>query len=314
MILRTIHVRAESIDEAARSVEAIIATDQQVAVYDMRTWSIIDEVLRIDGMEAADQVALLANHSRWSLDDVLGSVREIRTEPHQVRARLFFADGDDAAEKVWNKVRQRHIRDVSVGYQSLEYTDIPPGESRSVAGGNYKAGARTLRITTRWQLREVSAVLFGADEAAKIRAAHAGETTSTLSGPTPHSPQHQEVPGMDPAMRAFLQTIGLRAEATDAEAQTYYTGLSPVQREAADQHKTPSTLPADGQRTQPAAVNTAGQASSATPTSATPTIDVAAIRQQALTDERQRVSAIRAAAADVIPAELVERGINEGWD
>ena len=44
MTARQVNVRAETIDEAQRSVEALIATDQIVTVYDMRTWQIIDEV------------------------------------------------------------------------------------------------------------------------------------------------------------------------------------------------------------------------------------------------------------------------------
>ncbi len=170
IVTRSFTVRAESVDDDARSVEAVIVTDQPVAVYDYRTGEVIEEVLRMDGAVIPDQVPMLANHSRWSLDDVLGSVQNISTAKREAVGKLIFAEGDTDAERAWQKVRGGHIRDVSAGYRVEKFTDIRPGQSAMVGGTQYKARARTMRITTKWSLSEVSLVPIGADSRTKIRA------------------------------------------------------------------------------------------------------------------------------------------------
>jgi hypothetical protein len=45
-----------------------------------------------------------------------------------------------------------------------------------------------------------------------------------------------------------------------------------------------------------------------------PVIDVDQVRQEAVKAERERVAGIRAAAGDIVSADVVERAITEGWD
>ncbi len=137
---RTFSVRAGSADDQTRSVAATVATESAVTVRDPESWQIIDEVLRMDGAVLPERVPLLNNHYRYSLDDVLGSAREIKVTGGQLDARLYFAAGDEICERAWNKAKQGHLADVSAGYRTLEFTDIPPGQTRTVGGRAYTAG------------------------------------------------------------------------------------------------------------------------------------------------------------------------------
>lgn len=298
---RAFCLRSESADEATRSVEAVIATDQPVTVYDYRTGEIVDEILRMDGASIPDRVPMLACHSRYSLDDIYGSARSITVGKHEATGRLYFAEGDPGAERAWQKVRGGHIRDVSAGYRSIKYTDIRPGQSAVVGGKTYTAKGRTLRVTTQWELREVSLVPIGADSRSKIRG------------------NHFHVHGddnMPPKLRAYLESVGLRAEATDAEAQTFLAGLTGDQRARAD------AITAETTRTDPAPpADPPAPAPTPTPPALPPPADppeppatVEEAARRAVAAERDRVrEIIRLAGTDVSP-ELRQRAIDEGWD
>lgn len=167
---RAIPISPESIREDDRSVVAVLTTDAPTLVMDWRRWETVEEVLLMSGMERAERCPLLNNHFRYSLDDVFGSVREIATEADRVTGRLFFSKQGAEIERAWEKVREGHVTDVSIGYRVLESKDILPGETAVVAGREWRAGKTRLRISTKWQLRETSLVPIGADQAAKIRA------------------------------------------------------------------------------------------------------------------------------------------------
>ena len=188
---RSVAIRANSVDEENRSVESVLATENPVTVFDMLSWRAIDEVLLMTGVESPpDYLPLLNNHFRFDVGDVLGSSREIRVEGGNMLGRLFFAEGstESVEEKSWQKVKGGHVRDVSVGYHAIEFTDIPPGKTQKVAGKEWTAGDRTLRVTTKWKPFEVSLTPVGADEAAKIRAAGSG-AKRTKPKPKPKRPQ-----------------------------------------------------------------------------------------------------------------------------
>ncbi|MFZ5831447.1 MAG: phage portal protein, partial [Planctomycetota bacterium] len=305
---RTLNVRAATINEDERSVEAVVATEQRSVVYDWNRGT-IEEVLIAGGAEYGAQVPLLDNHYRYSLEAVLGSVRQIRVSGDQVSGRLYFARGHEAAETAWNLVRQGHLTDVSVGYRPIDggYVDIEPGQTAVVAGRSYTAGSRVLRITQRWVVKEVSIVPIGADSAAKIR-----EDRATLS--------RQE----QPMLRQYLISLGMRADASDAEMQAFITTLQGSQRAEADRlaaagHATPPAQPQpEGQRSEPPAAppanppsNPPAQRSEATPPAQESPAELA---RRAIADERNRVRSLRELARDDVPQELVNRAIDEGWD
>lgn len=297
---RTFQVRAESINEDNRSVEAVIATETPVTVYDYRTGRLVDEVLRMDGGIVPDQTPMLDNHNRWSIDDVYGSAREFKSEERELTGRLYFDEGDPSEagqriERAWNKVRRRHVRDVSAGYRVTEWTDIPVGETRVVNGRRYTARGRTLRISTRWQLKEVSLTPIGADSGTKIRGDYPLEQT------------------MKPELRTYLESIGLRKEADDNEAGAFFDGLKDDQRTRADEIKAgtrsdpPPARPADSPNPRP------------TPRSRTDididSVDPAAARviaDRAVADDRARRTSLRELAGDDVPDDVRQRAEDEG--
>lgn len=279
---RSIQLRAATLNEEQRSVEAVIATEEPTEVWDRRSGEIIDEILLVDRADLPGQLPLLANHARWSLDDVLGSIRNLRREPPAIIGRLFFA-GDEASERAWQKVRQGHITDVSVGYRVLEATEIQAGQSAVVAGKTFTAGRRTMRVATNWAAKEGSLVPIGADQAAKIR--------------EDHSFQSLGVSAMDKSLRAYLESIGLNKDASEAEAKAFDAGLDAEQRAAADAAiRSPAAPPA---------------APPAEPPAAPPDADEAARR--AIADERLRVRQITELAGEDVPETVRNQAISDGW-
>lgn len=322
LVSRTFQVRAETVDLQTRSVEATIATENPVEVYDWRRDEIVREVLLMDGAELAGQIVLLANHNRWSLDGVLGSIRQLRVEGDRLVGRLYFAEAAAEAERAWNMVRQGHLRDVSVGYRIGEAVEIPAGQTAALRGRQFNAGNRGLRVVTAWTPREGSLVPIGADAAAKIR--------QDL-----HSPRDQE-PNMNPQLRAFLESLGLRREASEAEAKAFYAALSPADRARADAAAAES--PEGGQRSDDGSQGARGPDGGRREGGATPpSLPGQAARQSAATEpargdgqvqipdpemiareaiaaERRRVQGLTALAGEDVPADLLRQAIDEGWD
>lgn len=291
---RVISLRAATVDTESRSVEAVLSTGSPVEVFDWRAGEPILEVLRADGVELPDQLPLLNTHSRWSLDDVLGSVRNIRREEMNgdqgLIGRLYFADADETAERAWNKVRQGHITDVSVGYRVLDSVDIAPGQKALVKGREYRATNRRLRIATKWKIREASVVPIGADEAAKTRAINQAEGGSN----------------MDPKLREYLESIGLRSDASDADAWQFVAGLTGENQREAGRLATGWDPPEDP----PEESGDAGRSD----LPADPPTDPAAIATEAIRLERERARELRELAGDDVPEEIRQQAIDEGWD
>lgn len=309
-------LRADTINEQERSVEAVLATDAAVTVFDFRSYEFIEERLLMDGVEIPRQMPLLNNHARYDIEHVLGSIRNIRVEGDQLIGRLYFAEGpaDSPEERAWQKVRQGHLTDVSVGYKSTNFVDIPPGKTQRVAGRNFTAGQRTQRITTQWTPRETSVTPIGADQAAKMRA------ESGLLRPST-SPRKDAT--MPQALRQYLESIGLRSEANEADAWAFYRKLTGDQQQRADELRGDVAVPpaptgeTGGQRSDgnpPANPATPPEPARTAPPADSPAADPADIARRAVEDERTRCAEIRRTAPDWIPADVVERAINEGWD
>lgn len=302
---RGFQVRAQTVDEENRSVEATISTDSPVEVWDWRRGEVIDEVLLAPSAVLPDQMPMLANHDRWSLDSVLGSIRNLRIESGSVVGRLFFARDDAEADKAWNKVRQGHIVDVSVGYRVTESVEIAAGQTAIVSGKTFRAAAnKALRVATSWTPKEGSLVPIGADQSAKIR-----EDNFSI--------QHQKKEGskVNPQLRAFLETLGCRRDASDADAQAFYDKLSPADKARADAASKATADPADNQRADTTATPPTTPAQPPQPNigdRSAPSIDDAA--RQAITAERDRVRQIRELAGADVPATLRDQAIDQGWD
>ena len=293
---RVLQVRVATVNEDERSVEAVLSTDSAVQMYDWRAGEMIDEVLLGEAVELPRQMPLLAIHSRYSLDDVLGSVRDIRREEgggiNSIVGRLHFADGDEGADRAWAKVRQGHLTDVSVGYRVLEYTDVAKGATATVNGRKFTATDRRVRIATRWEIREASIVPIGADAKAKTRAQNN------------HSPNQGDTL-MNKQLRKYLESLGLRAEAPEEEAWRFLAGLDTEQRTHAQQIllgvETPETRDDDSDDEDDSSRQD-------------PPADPSMAARQAVEAERDRIRQIRELAGSDVPQEVVTRACDEGWD
>jgi len=164
-----------TIDEATRSVEAVLSTETPSMVRSGK--GIVEEVLRADGAQFGTQLPLIDGHNTTSTDNIRGSVRDIRLEGNRVVGRVAFAE-TDAGNRAWDLLRQGHLTDVSIGYRVNNWEEIPANSARMVNGLEYRTGPRPLRVTTSYTIREVSLVPVGADQAAKFRA----DVTTTGDG------------------------------------------------------------------------------------------------------------------------------------
>ena len=107
LLTRSLTFRADSVDDAHRSVKAVVATENPVDVYDSLTGRVVSEVLLLGGMTAAAHVPLLLDHYR-RITQTIGSVGDLRRDGNNLEARLSFAAGTQAADEAWLLVSQRH--------------------------------------------------------------------------------------------------------------------------------------------------------------------------------------------------------------
>lgn len=166
--LSTLKIRGGEDEKDPSSIRATLATEQPVLMFDWERFEFIPQTLRMDAMESENQVPLLDSHSRFSVDDQLGSVRGIGTEKDTAEGELFFAS-DEKSQRTETKIREGHLTDLSVGYRVLKQHHIPAGEKATVKGRTYEGGEKGLNVVTSWRLQETSVTPIGADDAAKIR-------------------------------------------------------------------------------------------------------------------------------------------------
>lgn len=202
-----LEIRASSIDEENRSIEALISTESAIPMWDWERGEMVPEVLLTSGMELpkARQVPLLDSHSRWSVKDQLGSAREIQKADAGVVGRMFFSR---AAEAEWTKVKEGHARDVSAGYQVLARIYVPANSTQTIGGKRFTG---PVNVATKWRLREVSLTPIGADEQAKLRGLDPHAITRRTEGYFT----------MNPELRKLLETRGMPKDLDDNAAQAW---------------------------------------------------------------------------------------------
>lgn len=152
----------DEVDRNARTIPAVIATENPVTIWDRGSQRVMQEVLIAGGGQLFEWVPMLDSHQSWSLHSTLGSVLNSRLVKNEVRSTLQFVNSPEV-EPVWVRVRDGHLRAVSIGGRRMAWTDIEPGVTAEVAGRRWTAGRVALRITTKWIQREASVVIFGAD-------------------------------------------------------------------------------------------------------------------------------------------------------
>lgn len=155
--------KAESFDEENRTVEVIFATETAVRTFDWENYEAIDEILVCDSMNG-DLSRLnagapaLDNHNRHGSTDenVVGVVSDARFENGQGLAKIRFGMSEKDTN-LMNKVRDKIVTGVSVGYNVYEY-QVTRSEGQKPV---YKA--------TKWEATEISFAPVQADINSRVR-------------------------------------------------------------------------------------------------------------------------------------------------
>jgi hypothetical protein len=156
-----------------QTVDCVMVTENRCRVMDFsrsEKGDAIEEVLLVKGAQFPPQVPLLDTHSRKSVADVLGSVKNIRIEGDRLVGTACFDKSDPAAIAAYRKVAAGHLTDFSAGYFVQKAAYIKPGERALVDGREFVAGPKqALRVSTAWVVKELSATPIGADREATAR-------------------------------------------------------------------------------------------------------------------------------------------------
>lgn len=190
-----------SLDEAARSVEVVGATEtDQVGLYDYEFGRTVPEILLMAGcrLPASGRVVLLDSHSRWATAAVVGSFREMRLEGDKLVGKAVFS-AQPEGESAFAKLREGHLSDFSIGYRVNAYTRVEAGKTVSVMGRTFTGPAL---VATDWEPFELSVCPIGADPNAKARGAGRDN-------------------GMDKRLRELLEARGLPKDATEELAWAF---------------------------------------------------------------------------------------------
>lgn len=156
-------VTPASINDDARTVDLTFSTGAPVRRYDWNAGTYYLEKLSLDPKSVRlDRLnnggPLLDTHSGWSLASQLGVVEDgtAKVNGKAGVATVRFSRRDDV-EPVWGDVKDRIIRNVSVGYMVYVYEEVN------------EAGKLPVRTAIDWEPYEVSLVPMPADPGAQTR-------------------------------------------------------------------------------------------------------------------------------------------------
>lgn len=176
--LRAAEFIPTTVNEKERTVEVVWSTGEKVmrgGWFEEPYWeelSMDPAHIRLDRLNGG--APLLDNHSRWSLDDVIGVVVKAWVANGEGRALVRFDEGDEEepgklprSEKIFRKVKRGTLRNISIGYRVRKLQEVS-SEDDKVA---------TKRAID-WEPFEISLVPVGADAKAGTRAAEGEELNS----------------------------------------------------------------------------------------------------------------------------------------
>jgi hypothetical protein len=166
----------------------------------------VNEVLLMNGGSYPSQVPLLDCHDRSSVKSQLGSVSDIKIEGSLMVGKATISESE---EDTFIKIREGHITDHSIGYSVTKSIWIPEGESQIIEGKTFEG---PLKVSTKWNLKELSICPIGADVFAKVRS-----EVNKIQIKQNKNKQKKEKK-MSEEYRSFLESIGLREDATEKEA------------------------------------------------------------------------------------------------
>jgi HK97 family phage prohead protease len=167
IILRRAPAAPASWKPESRQFEATLATGAAVARTDPR--GAYDEVLSLDQSWPAS-VPLLDGHQRESVDNILGTVSNIRTVADELVGTATLSAHSPLAQRVAAELTDGARFGVSIGYRVRTWLEAKTADGRRA------------KVATKFDLLEASLVPLAADGAAGIRGVEnmPEQTTATL--------------------------------------------------------------------------------------------------------------------------------------
>ncbi len=294
---RRASMRQQTADDKAFSIEAVMSTEQPVRMWDWDKWESIDEILLASGRSVADTVQLLDSHRTETINRVLGHVENVRTETTDTIGLMIFDSSDPDAVKAFNKYRGKHASDVSVGYQVTAFMEVKPNESVTIEGRMFTAGARRLRIATAWILNELSCVVRGADNKAKVRAAED-------SGPRMTQVDDEELAQLQTMRRSVGTLIESRIESTETPSVVINITNGHIEQPVERSASTKPLEAGNGNNERASTMTTATKPEN------TGTVDESEILKRGVQLERKRQADIKA-MADGVRAETLNKALDD---
>lgn len=173
--------RAETFNAEDRTIEVTFASEAAVRTFDWDSYEYVDEVL-VCTPEAGDLTRLnsgapaLDNHNRYgkTSEVVVGVVESARFENGMGVAKIRFGNSEDD-EKLMNKVKDKIVTGVSVGYNVSEY-QVTRTE-----------GKKPLYRATKWEATEISFTPVQADINSRVRSDNQDGSSVTIEDVTPEA-------------------------------------------------------------------------------------------------------------------------------
>ena len=207
MVMRMIDIRRETSNDADRTVEVVIASENPVERYDEDRDDVVREILDMDGIRMRNpdkpQLPIVDSHNRDTIRNVLGSIRGLKVEDGQFIGRATFAS-DQASQDAYQKLKDGHLTDFSITATPNEIQNIQRGEKGIFRDQEIDG---PVDIVSSWTPTDASLVAVGADE------------TSTVRSDLLRSYQQltREKKPMDPEMLDELRKRGMSEDVTTAE-------------------------------------------------------------------------------------------------
>lgn len=157
-------VEIGSIDEKTRTADLVWSTGAAVTRMDFWTGRMWIEELSMDPSHVRMQrlqggsAPLLDSHSTWGARSIMGVVERAAIESGKGTATVRFSERADV-EPIWEDVRSKIIRNISVGYIVHRLKDVSAEDAK----------IKTLRAID-WEPIEISIVPVPADPGAGFRA------------------------------------------------------------------------------------------------------------------------------------------------
>jgi hypothetical protein len=156
-----------AVNNDTRTVDLTFATAKaDVLRYDWESGKRFFERLSLDPKHvrmdrlASGRAPLLDSHSAWSVANVIGVVESAALEAKRGVARVRFskAEEDPEADRIYRKILDRIIQNVSIGYRVFRFEDL----------AEHRDGT-PVRLAIDWEPFEISVVPMGADAGASLR-------------------------------------------------------------------------------------------------------------------------------------------------